>query len=180
MAVYSTTPVAGVDLTATYTLPTSTSNPNLSDQLPVPVGTRVMTIGDGEAVFVLAGGTINQYDWVGIDAAGVATALTATTAATKPDIGVCQVAIASASYGWAATKGGNSTPGAIRGNVLASCAKDVPLYATATAGYLDDAAFSSVATGVIQGVKAVVSIGTLNTNTTVMLQWPMTAAGSAT
>lgn len=183
MAIYATAPLLGLNLQSVYTPPSAstTLTPYQSgDQPPIVIGTRVNTNGNGEAVYVLAGGTINQYDWVGIDGAGSATALTATTIATKPTIGVAQVAIASGSYGWVQTKGGNSADAAVRGNVK-TAGKDVPLYATATAGYVDDAVFSSIATGVIQGAKAIISMdSSVGTSTTVMLQWPMSAPGSAT
>lgn len=88
-----------------------------------------------------AGGSIYDAYWIDENYAAV-TLLNATTPASQRPVGVGlgQVAMAASSYGWLWC-GGQSCGGVgfgIKANVLISCVKDVPLYATGTAGKLDD------------------------------------------
>jgi hypothetical protein len=59
-------------------------------------------------------------------------------------LGVPQLALASGEYGWFARQGGFSV------KVLDSCAADVKLYTSATAGVLDD---SSSTQSLIEGLR---------------------------
>lgn len=84
---------------------------------------------------VQAAEAIAAYETVVITYAGAASKLTTTNAGAIPQkVGVAQNAIASGSYGWVVREG----PLTVK--VLASCAKDVKLYTTATAGAIDDTA----------------------------------------
>lgn len=158
----------GENFSLTYA-PQSTTGDTLASPVPFAVGTVTKGTDNSEWVFVLASGNIGEYDFVGINSGGTAASLTATTAAVAPAIGVAQVAILDTYYGWVCTKGGNGAV-SYRGNVLLSCAKNVPLYATATAGYLDDAQGSSTWARIL-GANPLVSVGTVNTNTTFMFTW---------
>lgn len=116
------------------------------------LGTCVMGVDGTEFIYVLAGAAVTQYDAVGVDEDFSATALTKAAADDGHQIGFAQVAFASGDYGWVAKKGAN-----ISVRLAASCAADVPLYTTSTAGVLDDAASSQTK---IDGVVAVAAIAT--------------------
>ncbi|MGI9383869.1 MAG: hypothetical protein ACR2PO_12010 [Methyloligellaceae bacterium] len=137
------TPLAGVDLTATPA-GTGTSSDEGNE---FPLGTRVMTADAGEYIFVHASGAITQYDAVGIDENFEAAALTKAIADDGHIVGFAQVAFADNDFGWVAHRGSN-----ISVRLAASCAADVTLYTTATAGVLDDTAASQTA---VNGVVAV-------------------------
>lgn len=85
-----------------------------------------------EWVFVLAGGSIAQYDVAVFDEVYGALALSTSNDARGDLVGVAPVAIASGSYGWLQTVGPCTM------NVLASCAANVRINTTATGGSLDD------------------------------------------
>lgn len=88
---------------------------------------------------VLAAEAISQYQGVVVTYAGAASKLTTTNAGAIPQkVGIAQNAIASGAYGWVVRKG----PCTVK--VLASCAKDVKLYTTATAGSIDDTATTQI------------------------------------
>lgn len=153
----------GIDLTATYASASAAS----TIQLPVTPGTVVNTSNAGRAIFVRAESTIAQYDAVAIgsfgDSATAATgtpiprAVPLTTAGAAaagvtgiaPIVGVAQVAIASANYGWVFTHGT-----ALRVNALVACQPKVQLFTTGTAGSVDDAVVSA---GQIQGMTIITS-----------------------
>lgn len=162
---YSTQNTLGVGLTQTFT--PSTSLYPYPGENPFAVGQVVTGTDNSEWVYVLASGNIAQYDFVGIDENFAAAPITEAMADAGWQVGVAQIAIASASYGWVCTKGANVT-----GKVLASCAADVPLYISATAGSLDDAAGSSTYSK-IDGIVAVVgNTATVSANVEVLLTWP--------
>ncbi len=135
--------------------------------LPFAPGLTVATSNNGEAIFVRAESTIAQYDCVAIgyfgDSATAATgtpiprAVPITTAGVAaagvtgytPKIGVAQVAITSAYYGWVFTKGT-----ALRVNCLIGCNPKVQLFTTSTAGSLDDTVVSA---GLVQGLTIITS-----------------------
>lgn len=99
--------------------------------------------------YVQAAGVINIYDYVKVDddfqaAAGTTTLLPATQPAR---VGCAQVAFADNDYGWVVRSGQHT------GNFAASCAADVKIYTTATAGVVDDAA-----TTLINGLKLITTI----------------------
>lgn len=115
----------GIDLTATPTTPEH------------PLGTRTVATDGQHFVYVQASGAITQYDVVGVDENFQAAAVTKAIVDDGWEIGTAQVAFADNDYGWIATKGSNLTI-----NVLGSCAADVALYTSATAGSLDDTSAS--------------------------------------
>jgi len=90
-----------------------------------------------EWVYVQASGAITQYDCVAIDENFQAAAMTKTLADAGHDVGFAQVAFVDNDYGWVACDGANNSV-----RVAASCAADVSLYTTATAGVLDDTSAS--------------------------------------
>lgn len=108
-------------------------------------------------VFVKASGTVAQYGAVKIDNDGTAAALTTTLSGSEPTmVGVAQLALVANDYAWVWVGEGGGTGFGIKVLVAASCATDVKLYTTATAGVLDDAN-SSV--DLIQGLTIVTANG---------------------
>lgn len=102
------------------------------------LGDRVSGNNDSEWVYVLGSGTITQYFAVGVEASGTASPLTSADARLGATIGIAQVAIASGSYGWVATKGRS-----LRVATTAAVAVGASLFTTATAGRVDDAGAST-------------------------------------
>lgn len=96
------------------------------------VGTVVKATGNREYVYVQAAEAIVAFDAIAIDA-GQASQLDATNAITGVDIGVAQQAFADNQFGFIQTRGPCSV------NALASAVTDVQIFATATAGSVDDA-----------------------------------------
>lgn len=152
-----TTGLLGVNITDTPT----------SNETGTALGTVVHGTNGDRFMYVLAGGAIAQYAWVGVDETYSATELTITNAAAGHLIGVAQVAFASGDYGWV------QVGGIARGNVAASCAADVALYTTTTAGVLDDATSAAGGTAMtrINGVVATTAV-TAATNTGLILSFP--------
>jgi len=146
----------GVDLTATPA-DSEAGTPGFA------LGKCVSTNDGGVYMYVHANGAITQYDFVGIDENFEAASLTTAMADDGWMIGAAQVAFADNDYGWVATKGSN-----INGAVLASCAADVALYTSATAGSLDDA----TTTTKIDGVVVVTALGTPAGGTEVIMTHP--------
>lgn len=116
-------------------------------------------------VYIKSTAAITQYDWVAIDENFTALAGTKALADAGHKVGWAQTARTSTtSYGWVATNIG----GALKGRVAQSCAPDVALYTTSTAGVLDDTSASqtkilgvvAVTSGTTSGVKSVVIIAT--------------------
>lgn len=123
----------GIDLTAT-TAGTTTDGANATFRL----GHRV-NASDGSAwLYVQAGAAITQYSWVAIDENYQAVMGTKALADAGHQVGFAQVAFADNDFGWVCVHG----PGNITVRALASCAADVQLYTTATAGALDDTSAS--------------------------------------
>jgi hypothetical protein len=118
------------------------------------LGERAQAQDGQEYVYVQASAAITQYDFVGIDEDFAAAPLTKAMADDGWEIGVAQVAFASADYGWVATKGSNLT-----GFVLTLAAADVALYTSGTAGKLDDSSTSQTK------IDGVVLIATNSSNT---------------
>lgn len=130
---YVTDGKVGIDLTAT-TAGTTTNGENAVYTL----GTRV-TASDGSVwVYVQAGAAITQYSWVAIDENFQAVMGTKALADAGHQVGFAQVAFSDNDFGWVCVHG----PGNITVRVLASCAADVQLYTTGTAGALDDTSAS--------------------------------------
>jgi len=141
---FTTSGVLGVDFTLT---PTTAE---------FDLGTCVMGTDGTKWVYVQASGAITQYDAVGIDENYQAAALTKALADAGHQVGYAQVAFADNDYGWIACAGSN-----VSVRVAASCAADVALYTTATAGVLDDTSASQTkllgAVIVTAGTSAAVS-----------------------
>ena len=139
MATFVTSSTIGIDLTANDATPGYTP------------GLTVKTSDGGEAVYVQATSTINQYDACIIINTSSATGasigcvpVTTTNALTSQRIAFAQTAITSSYYGWVQTSGNS-----IRINSLIACQPAVPLFTTATAGSLDD---TTVTAGYCLGV----------------------------
>jgi hypothetical protein len=133
----------GADLDAT--LADSTDDPAFA------LGTVTHGVDGTKWMYVHASGAIAQYDCVGIDENYEAAAMTKTIADDGWAVGFAQVAFADNDYGWVAISGSN-----ISVNVLASCAADVVLYTSGTAGKLDD---NSTSQTQIAGVVIVATDG---------------------
>ncbi len=122
------------------------------------LGQNIRATDNSIWVYVQANGAITQYDAVGIDENFQAAALTKTMADSGHGVGFAQVAFADNEYGWVASH----APGNVSVRCAASCAADVNLYTTATAGVLDDTSASQtllrgvvlVAAGTSGGVSA--------------------------
>lgn len=142
-----TTGLLGVDIDAT---PSSNSSGH-------KLGTRVQATDGQEYLYVLAGSAITQYAVVGVDEDFNAYPLTKAMADDGWTIGAAQVAFASGDYGYVATRGHNLTI-----QVKGSCAADVALYTTATAGKLDDTSTSQTK---IEGIVLVTANGTATAST---------------
>jgi len=129
----------GVDLTETGTV----ASANVGQRHVEPDG-RVFQ-------YVKASALIAQYAYVKISGDGLFTAAEATTTtnpSTEPAlVGCAQVAIASGSHGWVQRRGLHT------GKFAASCAQDVKIYTTATAGVFDD-----TATTLVNGLKLLTTI----------------------
>lgn len=97
------------------------------------LGTSTMGPDGTEWVYVQANGALSQYYAAGIDENFQCAPLSNTTAAGSPKPAFPQVAFADDEYGWVPVRGSN-----ISVKTRASCAADVLLYTTASAGRLDD------------------------------------------
>ena len=146
-----TTPILGVDFTAT---PTTAE---------FALGTTVKGSDGTEWVYVQASGAITQYDTVGIDENYQAAAVTKAIVDDGHGIGFAQVAFTDNDYGWIAKSGTN-----IQARVATGCLPDVALYTSGTAGVIDDDASGqtkidgivAVTTGSASGVASVEVIAT--------------------
>lgn len=138
MATVIVTPIAGVTVDIDGT---STAS--------FKVGTTVSGEDGGRYTYVSATSTIAQYNAVVIDNNGGAVPVTTTNSANTKRIAHAQVSIASGYFGWV------KTGGKVVNSLAASCAPNVPLYTTATAGILDDAVVSG---GLVIGLVANTSI----------------------
>jgi acetylglutamate kinase len=128
------------------------------------LGTRVLATDGGELVYVQANGAITQYDAVGIDENYQAAALTTAMVDDGYMIGFAQIAFTDNYYGWVFVRGSN-----INCRVADSCAADVALYTTSTAGVLDDATTTSRVDGV---VCVAANANTTTSNVEVIATWP--------
>lgn len=130
----------------------------------IPLGTTVKTNDGGEAVYVQALSGVAQYNGVVIDSDYTASsfstgALTDGTGVAK-EIAWAQTSIASGSYGWV------QKSGRPKGKLSANCADRVILFATATAGEMDDATVSAAY------IVGVVSKTTISNATAITLMVP--------
>jgi hypothetical protein len=112
-------------------------------------------------MYVQAGAAITQYQAVGIDENFQASPLTKTMADDGWMVGFAQIAASDNDFFWLCMEGSN-----INVQVAGSCAADVSLYTTSTAGVLDDTSASQTK---VQGVTAVAANATTSaTNTEVI------------
>lgn len=140
---YVTSGAVGVDLTRTFD-GTTTDGAGA----PFTLGTRVTATDGSEWVFVQAGAAITQYSWLSIDENFQAVMGTKALADAGHQVGFAQVAFDDNDFGWVAV----NAPGNVTVRVLGSCAADVQLYTSGTAGALDDTAASQT---LIRGVVIV-------------------------
>lgn len=118
------------------------------------VGTRAFGTDASEWVYVKATTALTQYDAAAIDEDYNAAPLTKALADAGHRIGWAQVAFPVNYFGWLCLSGS-----VMKGRVAASCAADVALYTTATAGVLDDDATSQTKVNGIRIVTAGTSSG---------------------
>lgn len=130
-----------------------------------PLGAIATDKAGNEYMFVQAAAGVTQYAFVSVDEAGQATMITKTLADTRASIGCAQTALSSGYYGWVLVRGIGT------GLVKASCAADVALYTSATAGYLDDDATSQTKVlGAVVTTTRAASDGSAPINLTVRAQ----------
>lgn len=96
------------------------------------IGTRMIGNDSSTWLYVTAGSAIAQYDVVTVTEAFSGVPCTKALIDDGHIVGVAPEAISSGEYGWV------QLTGVVTMNVLASCAADVALYSSATAGSLDD------------------------------------------
>lgn len=145
---YVTSGMVGVSLTE-LTAGTTTDGAGAKFAL----GTVVNGTDRTQWTYVQAGAAIGQYDWVAIDENFQAVKGTKALADAGHQVGFAQVAFADNDMGWVCTSGANITV-----NTLASCAADVQLYTSGTAGSLDDTSASqTLIRGVVQVAAATAS-----------------------
>lgn len=142
---FPTTGMAGVSLSTT-TAGTTTDGVGAKFEL----GTLVEANDGSRWMYVQAGAAITQYRTVAIDENAQAVHITTALAAAGHGVGFAQVAFADNDFGWVCVH----ATGNISIRLAASCAADVQLYTTATAGILDD---TSASVTLIRGVVAVVA-----------------------
>ena len=168
MTDFSFTPIEGAAFGTTYLPPydptaaiSSTNDPS-QQPLPFLVGARASAADGSEYVFVKASATIAVNNVLGITVSTSSTSatpvytaapITKALADQMAEIAVAYVAIASGSYGWAITKGANAV------TLKNSCLPSVPLYTTATAGYLDDTSGSQTRIYGIRSQKTATASG---------------------
>lgn len=142
---YVTSGMAGVSLTK---LTTGTTTDGAGAEFAL--GTRVTATDGSEWVYVQAGAALAIYSCLAIDENFQAVLVTTALAAAGHTIGFNQTAFADNDMGWVCTH----APGNINCRLLNSCAADVQLYTSGTAGILDD---TSAGVTLIRGVVAVVA-----------------------
>jgi hypothetical protein len=154
MADYVTDGKIGIDLTAIY----ASTSAGSAATFPAMPGDHVTGSNNSEYVFARASSTVAAYDCVVFSALAQSASATPTigcvpllTANVAPgatagggSIGIAQVAITSAYYGWVAIRGSR-----LRVNTLIACNPNVPLYTTSTGGSLDD---TTVSAGYVTGI----------------------------
>lgn len=123
----------------------STADPRFS------VGTTADGENGSKWMYVKASTTITQYDFVGVDEDYMANPLSSTMAAAGYVIGASQIGLSdlTAPYFWLCLQG----RGNVNVRVASSCAADVALYTTTTAGVLDDSATATQS--LVEGVVIV-------------------------
>jgi hypothetical protein len=163
---YVTSGQVGIDLDAT----TAGTTTNGADAV-YALGQSVTATDGSQWVYVQAGAAITQYSWLSIDENFQAVMGTTALAAAGHAVGFAQVGFADNEFGWVCVH----APGNIRVRALNSCAADVQLYTSGTAGVLDD---TSAGVNLIRGcVLVVAASNTATGNREVIAVYP---SGSAT
>lgn len=160
---YVTSGMIGVDLTK-KTAGTTTDGAGAEFAL----GTRVTATDGSEWVYVQAGEAISQYMWVAIDENFQAVKGTKALADAGHEVGFAQVGFSDNDMGWVCVHGKNITV-----TVLASCAADVQLYTSGTAGKLDDTSGSQT---LIRGVVLVTAATNTASNRECIAIYPSATA----
>lgn len=132
------------------------------------LGDRFVQHDGKEYVYVQASVAIAQYDVAFMSSAYAATTLSTANDARGNLGGVAPVAIASGEYGWLQVKGPTTM------NVLASCAANVRLNTTATAGSLDDD--GTVGSMQVQGIYLTSARAASNGSAAGILNYPFVDA----
>lgn len=130
------------------------------------VGDLVTDQSGNQFVYVKASSAIAQYDVVTYDETFITTVAPLSTSndARGDKVGVAPVAIASGSYGWV------QISGPAIANVLASCAANVRLNTTGTAGSLDDDGTTSSMQ--VQGIYLTAARTASNGSAAAILNYP--------
>jgi hypothetical protein len=133
------------------------------------LGDRLCRHDGKEYVWVQANGAVTGAGYVvALDEAYQAVEATNTTALYGDLVGVALVAMADNDYGWVQVKG----PCVIQG--AASCAANVVITSTTTAGQLDDAA--GVGTKTINGAALTAAVGGSAATAAAMINYPQVGA----
>lgn len=149
-------PQLGVDVTAT---PADTGDAVKFEYGGHKLGSMHEDYRGYKYQLVHAAEAITQYAAVSIDEAFEASMITDTLAKTGVGVGVAQYALANDDYGWVLRQGQGTLL------VLASCAADVGLYTSASAGYLDDATASlTLISGIVLTASRSAAAGTATCN----------------
>lgn len=128
---------------------------------------------EGWFVYGQANGAIAAYAVVKIDDDGQVAELTTAISGAEPTrVGAAQVAYADDEYGWFFVGPGGGLGKGIKAKVAASCAADVKIGTTATAGVIDD-----TYTDLVQGVKAVTADGGAGSAVEIYATLPMVTNG---
>ena len=122
-----------------------------------PLGMIVNLTDGGQAMYVKASASaLSTFAACSINKAGVATMLTTSNAPNSPAVGFAQISIATSDFGWV------RLGGTCLVNLASQCAPNVPLFATSTAGVLDDATSTL---GYIPGLVCVTTISNATAST---------------
>jgi hypothetical protein len=133
------------------------------------VQARDSALFDADFIYVQASASIVQYDAVAIKHGYKAAPLTVTNAATAVEVGFAQVAVGTKdSYFWAMKQGRPIVRCAI------AVAANAVLYASGTAGVLDDASSSVL----VQGIVAVTQVTNSAGTTTCVARYPTLKRGA--
>ena len=127
-----------------------------------PLGMRMQDNNGNVYIYLKGVASTAAGMWVAYDEDKQSSLLTATIAAKLYPVAIATAAITANYYGWYMTAGD-----AYQGMVLANCAAESLLYATSTAGYLDDSGTTKVI-----GAICTTARGSTNGLTNVMLNYP--------
>lgn len=127
------------------------------------IGTRMVANDASEWLYITAGSAVAQYDVVAITEAYSGVPITKALVDSGELVAIAPEAISSGEYAWVQLNGVCTM------NVLASCAADVILYSSATAGSLDDASTSQTR---VDGIKLTTARGGTAGSAAGLASWP--------